>query len=100
MNRFVIIGLFGVIVIVVAIGLNYVGNQDEPTEASSSSARPGAGASGANDGKRSNYLSKRADGIPVPAPPPVAAYRPFAPNQNKTPNSNMEPAPNLAMAPE
>ncbi|MFT6580562.1 MAG: LysM peptidoglycan-binding domain-containing protein [Alphaproteobacteria bacterium] len=74
MNRFVIIGLFGVVVIVAAIGLNDIGNKEEPSVTQPSVSGP----EGANQ-NRENYLSKRDGGIPVPTPPPVARYRPGDP---------------------
>ena len=75
MNQFTLIGLLGVVVIALAIGLNYVFNVD--VERASDSA---ASAS-IKDGGGRNYLSKRNGGIPVPALPPVAAYRPGDPKR-------------------
>jgi hypothetical protein len=69
-NQFTLIGLLGVVVIALAIGLNYVFNVD--VERASDSAASTSIKGGADR----NYLSKRNGGIPVPALPPVAAYRP------------------------
>ncbi|MGY8936578.1 MAG: LysM peptidoglycan-binding domain-containing protein [Alphaproteobacteria bacterium] len=75
MNQFTLIGLLGVVVIALAIGLNYVFNVD--VERASDSAASASIKGGADR----NYLSKRNGGIPVPALPPVAAYRPGDPKR-------------------
>jgi LysM repeat protein len=92
-NRFVIIGLFGVVVIVAAIGLNYIGNKEEPSVAPLSDDTS-AGAVQSRD----NYLSRREGGIPVPTPPPVAKYRPGDPRvQLEAAPENKSVAPNIAV---
>ena len=62
------------VVIVAAIGLNYIGNKEEPPVAELSGEAPAGAVQ-----NRNNYLSKRDGGIPVPTPPPVARYRPGDP---------------------
>ncbi|MBT5108815.1 MAG: LysM peptidoglycan-binding domain-containing protein [Rhodospirillaceae bacterium] len=89
MNRFTLIGLLGVFVIAAAIGLNYAFyvDVDRPSGDSVSASPDG-------DADR-RYLSKRKGGIPVPTPPPVAAYRPGDPKRMDAPT---EPAPNKSGA--
>lgn len=79
MNRFTLIGLFGVFVIAAAIGLNYAFyvDVDRPSGESVSTSPDG--------GPDRRYLSKRKGGIPVPTPPPVAAYRPGDPKRMEAP---------------
>jgi nucleoid-associated protein YgaU len=74
-NRFTLIGLLGVVVIALAIGLNYVFNVD--AERPAGVAAPAA----SEDAADRRYLSKRNSGIPVPSLPPVAAYRPGDPRR-------------------
>ena len=84
-NRFTLIGLLGVFVIVAAIGLNYVFyvDVDRPSGNSESASSDG--------GADRRYLSKRNGGIPVPTPPPVAAYSPGDPRRVDAP-TNIAPA--------
>ena len=71
MKQFLFIGLFGAAVAAAALGLNYFSG-DEPTPKKEvADARPVAPVA-------PNRVA-RGSGIPVPAPPPVAAYRPGAP---------------------
>jgi len=71
LKQFLFIGLFGAAVAAAALGLNYFSG-DEPTpQKEVADARPVVPAA-------PNRVA-RGSGIPVPAPPPVAAYRPGTP---------------------
>ena len=71
MKQFLFIGLLGAAVAAAALGLNYFSG-DEPTpQKEVADARPVVPAA-------PNRVA-RGSGIPVPAPPPVAAYRPGTP---------------------
>jgi len=75
LRRFLIIGILGLLVISFAIGLNFWLNGSTEDLAGSSSMEPKAPAP--------PNSAARGSGIPVPSPPPVAAYRPGAPDGGK-----------------
>lgn len=68
MRRFLIIGILGLVVIAVAIGLNFWFNGETTNIANAPESAPRASVPPS--------ASTRGSGIPVPSPPPVAAYRP------------------------
>ena len=70
LRQFLIIGVLGLVVVSIAIGLNFWLNGETEKVAQSSAASPTAPAL--------PNQSARGSGIPVPALPPVAAYRPGA----------------------
>jgi nucleoid-associated protein YgaU len=65
-----IIGILGLVVISVAIGLNFWFSGEQADTADATATQPKA--------PTPPSQSARGSGIPVPAPPPVAAYRPGA----------------------
>ena len=71
MRQFLIIGVLGLVVISVAIGLNFWLSSGPAKVADAPETKPKL--------PSPPSLSARGSGIPVPAPPPVAAYRPGRP---------------------
>lgn len=67
MRRLLIIGILGLVVIAVAIGLNFWFNGETTNVANAPESAPRASVPPS--------ASLRGSGIPVPSPPPVAAYR-------------------------
>lgn len=92
MKRFLIIGILGLLVISVAIGLNFWFNGSETDVAGSSSTQPRA--------PMPPDSKARGSGIPVPTPPPVAAFRPGTPGAGKpAPGTAASSATGQAVAP-
>lgn len=83
MKRFLFIGLFGVAVAAAAFGLNYFSSNEPAAEHEAAGMRPAAPA-------MPNRVA-RDSGIPVPAPPPVAAYK-AGPNSAGQPTQPSPPA--------
>jgi nucleoid-associated protein YgaU len=67
LRRFLIIGILGLVVIAGAIGLNFWFNGETTNVANAPVSEPSASVP--------PNASSRGSGIPVPSPPPVAAYR-------------------------
>jgi nucleoid-associated protein YgaU len=85
LRRLLFIGILGLVVIAVAIGLNFWLNDESSDVAGTAVNQPKVPALPSQ--------SARGSGIPVPAPPPVAAYRAGEPKSTAT-------APSASPAPE